>query len=85
MGINAPINPMMAPSIRNGHLMKLFFAPTKRMISISVLREKMVIRIVLEIRNTATNSKPMMMTSPIVRIVAIVSNNLSAVAPPYST
>jgi len=52
------------------------------MISISVRREKIVIRIVFEIKNTAVKINAMMTTAPTLRTVFTVLNKLSAVAPP---
>ena len=81
-GINAPIKPISAPSIRNGHLINQFVAPTNFMISISVLLEKMVIRMVLAIKNTAVNIRAMIIMTPTFLTVSIIVNKRSAVAPP---
>ena len=53
------------------------------MIAISLLRDKIVIRIVLEIKKTATKSKSKLITKPQRWIAATALNNFLAEAPPY--
>ena len=81
-GINAPINPINAPSIKNGQRINQFVAPTNFIISISVLLEKIVIRMVFEIRKIAVKINATMIIPPTVRIVEVIWNNFSASAPP---
>src|SRR5699024_1334814 len=66
-GIIDPSTPNKKPSMKNGHLINAFVAPTSFIIPISSLLAIIVNLIVFEIKNMAVYTKAVISTSPIVR------------------
>src|SRR5690625_5609173 len=76
IGSSEPKTPSNIPSIKNGHLINPFAAPTSFIIPISLLRAIIVSLIVLEIKKIAVNTRPMIRTTPIVLAYLLNSKSL---------
>ena len=76
--ISAEIRPISMPSMINGILMKVLVAPTRRIMPISLRREKMVILMVLAMITTETIARMTTMTLPMVEMARSISERMVA-------
>ena len=85
IGIIDPSNPRNKPSIINGNFIFMLDAPTNLIISISFLREKIVILIVLLTKNTVTNIKATSIPIKNLSTISRTDSSCSTIPSPYFT